>query len=144
MILSELEVQAIIPQKHPMVMVGALLQIDDSKVVTEFKIPKDHILLKNGSLCESALIENMAQTAAVKSGYFAQKQNQKMKMGFIGAIKNFDFLKKVGAEDILKTMIVTTNEIFNASVIEGEIYCREQLVAKGELKIFLIDEPESK
>ncbi len=140
MILSEQEVTNIIPQKHPMIMVGKLISINEASITTEFTIPKTHILLENNILPNSALIENMAQTAAVKAGYIAKSQKSKPKTGFIGAIKNFEIFNSVSAGDTLTTTIETTNEIFNASIIEGVIYCNKQLIAKGELKIFLVDD----
>ena len=140
MILSEKDVQNIIPQKHPFVLVGELLSIDEKTTRTNFKIPKNHILLINNELPSSALIENMAQTAAVRAGYFAKAQNSKPKTGFIGSIKNFEVYRTAKSGEILTTTITNTNEIFNASIVEGKIFCQEQLVAKGELKIFLIDE----
>lgn len=144
MILSESEVINIIPQKHPIIMVGKLISINETSITTEFTIPENHILLENKKLPESALIENMAQTAAVKAGYIAKKNNNKPKTGFIGAIKNFEVFNSIKSGDTLTTTIVTTNEIFNASIVEGEIYCKSELIAKGELKIFLIDEASAK
>lgn len=140
MILTKSEVENIIPQKAPMVMVGALISIDEKQVVTDFVIPEDHILLENHKLSDVALIENIAQTAAVKAGYSAKINNEKPKTGFIGAVKNFEIFQSVGAGDKLTTTVNTVNEVFNASIVEGEIYCQQKCVAKGELKIFLVDE----
>ena len=139
MILNKSEVKNIIPQKEPMVMVDELVAIDERKLTSKFEIPKNHILLENGFLQRSALIENIAQTAAIKAGYLAKTNKTKPKTGFIGAIKNFEIFEDVKEGDILTTSIETTNEIFNASIIEGEIHCNRRLVAKGELKIFLVD-----
>ena len=141
MILTKSEVENIIPQKSPMVMVGALLSVDTKQVITEFVVPENHILLENSILNRTALIENMAQTAAVKAGYIAKTENKKPLTGLIGAIKNFEIFDTVKAGDILKTTIETTHEIFNASIIQGEIFCKNKRIAKGELKIFLIDQP---
>jgi 3-hydroxymyristoyl/3-hydroxydecanoyl-(acyl carrier protein) dehydratase len=141
MLLSSTETLELIPQKDPMIMVGALLEITNGKLKTEFRIPVNHILLdKNRCLSPSALIENIAQTAAVNAGYKAKINQEKPKKGFIGAIKNFEIFGKALAGDVLETSIHLKNEIFNASIIEGEIICKNQLIAKGEMKIFLIDE----
>jgi len=139
MLLSNKEIENIIPQKHPMIMVSSLISINNTHTKTQFKIPKNHILLKNDILENSALIENIAQTAAVRAGYYAKMNNKMPQTGFIGAIKNFEFFNSVKAGDTLTTTIITTNEIFNASIIEGKILCNNTLIAQGELKIFLIE-----
>jgi len=134
----------LIPQKDPMVMVGALLEINEDSVKTEFVIPDNHILSNDEQfLNQSALIENIAQTAAVNAGYRARINKEEPKKGFIGAIKNFELFGKAKAGDTLETVIQLKNEIFNASIIEGEIFCNNTCIAKGELKIFLIEDEQA-
>jgi predicted hotdog family 3-hydroxylacyl-ACP dehydratase len=141
MLLSSEDTLKLIPQREPMVMVGPLVELNDDSVKTEFLIPKDHALLdKEQCLYSAALIENIAQTAAVNAGYRAKLNQEKPKKGFIGAIKNFEVLNKAKAGDKLETVIFLKTEVFNASIIEGEIYCNDKLIAKGELKIFLIED----
>jgi len=139
MILSAEQVAELIPQKAPMVMVGALLYIDSKTTVCNFTIPNNHILLESGNLQRTALIENMAQTAAVRAGYLAQQAGTEPKTGFIGAIKNFDVFMDVKAGQTIVTSIENTSEVFNASMVEGKIEMDGVLIASGEMKIFLLD-----
>jgi len=143
MILSAEQVKKLIPQDDPMVMVGDLLYIDEKTTICQFTIPQNHILSENNLLNRTALIENMAQTAAVRAGYLAKQTGSIPKTGFIGSIKNFEILATVSCGQTLTTTIINTGEIFNASIIEGKIECDRQLIARGEMNIFLLDTIEN-
>lgn len=139
MILSAESVKNIIPQKEPFVLVGNLLEISDKEIRTDFCIPEQHIMLdENKRLKEVALIENMAQTAAVRAGYLAQQEGEEPLTGFIGALKNIEVFENVYAGDTLETQLVVENEVFNASMVRATVFCEGKTIATGELKIFLV------
>ncbi|MBN2668279.1 MAG: hypothetical protein JXR60_03535 [Bacteroidales bacterium] len=140
MILTKEDVLKLIPQDHPMVLVDELLSISDDGLQTSFFVEKDHLLVKDDFLMPAALIENMAQTAAVLSGYEAKQAKRKAKKGFIGAIKNFEIHHPVSVGSLLTTDLRVTYKVFNASIVEGIIRSGEKIIAEGELKIFLLDE----
>ena len=124
-----------IPQKHPIVMVDELLYCDEKKTVSGFFIDLENIFVKNGFMTVPGIIENMAQTGALKAGYESKKMGIEPVVGFIGAIKDLiiHFLPKAGSE--IQTEIVITHEVFNVTLVKTRTYCREALVAECEMKI---------
>ena len=126
-----------IPQKPPMVMVDRILEISGEETVTAFRIKPDNILCENGFFSEAGLIENMAQTAAAGAGAGIREGGGEPPVGFIGGIKNLRIfaLPLEGTE--IRTRVKVLHRIMEASVVQGEVWQDQQLLASCELKIFL-------
>lgn len=134
------DILAYIPQRPPFVMISEIMHADDKMSKTSFDIKDDNILVKNGAFTEGGLVENMAQTAAAGTGYYAQKEGRPAPVGFIGALKNLrvNELPKVG--DKITTESVTIHQIFNAHVVEGKVTCGDKVMATCEFKIYVQQE----
>ncbi len=130
-------IQNLIPQRPPFVMIDELLYSDDIRTGTSFIVREDNIFTVGGELTEPALIENIAQTAAVRAGYYAMSNNAPVMVGYIGAIKDLEilFLPRIG--DVLKTEIEIVNQIFDVTLIRGVVRLNGLEVAKCEMKIFI-------
>ena len=126
----------LIPQKPPFVMVDYLVNFSEDEYKTEFTIQSDNILLFDNEFSAGGLIENIAQSAAAGSGYHFTSQNQAVPLGYIGAVKNtiIHSLPQIG--DTIQTEIKSKNKIGNASIVEGKIFLRNQLISSCELTIF--------
>ncbi|WP_461451723.1 3-hydroxyacyl-ACP dehydratase [Mucilaginibacter sp.] len=126
----------LIPQKHPFVMVGKLLSVDEASTKSSFIIEADNVFIKNNQFQEAGLMENIAQTAALRAGYMAYAENKPVVVGYIGAVKDFEVfdLPKVGDE--LITEIRIENQVFDVTVISGKVWCNNQLLARCEMKVF--------
>jgi 3-hydroxyacyl-[acyl-carrier-protein] dehydratase len=127
-----------IPQKPPMVMVDRLIEVMEKTTVTSFLIKEDNVFCDHGEFREPGLIENMAQTAAAGAGARPGNSGGKAPLGFIGGIRNLkiDGFPKVGQEII--TRVTVMHEVFDATIVQGEVFQDEELIARCELKIFLI------
>ena len=97
---------------------------------------RQNIFCKNGFFHEPGLIESIAQTAAVRAGYIAKKNNLDPQLGFIGAVKRMHIFELPGDTDILHTKITILNQLMNVSIIKGEVYVGSKIMAKGEMTIF--------
>ena len=127
-----------IPQKPPMVMVDRLLGIVDKTTETAFLVREDNVFCINGEFREPGLIENMAQTAAAGVGAKPGNAGGKAPLGFIGGIRNLKISEFPKAGQEITTRISILHEIFDATVVQGEVFLFDQLIASCELKIFLI------
>jgi 3-hydroxymyristoyl/3-hydroxydecanoyl-(acyl carrier protein) dehydratase len=136
LLVNKQQVETFIPQKSPFVMVDTLLSYTQTTSVSQLLIKDDNLFLKNGFFQEPGLIENIAQTAALSSGYKAQIANEPVKKGFIGAVKRLKVFKLPGTGDLLTTSIHILNNVMNASILKGEIKVNDVLIAECELTIF--------
>ena len=136
-IMKQYDILSLIPQKPPFVMIDALLTVDEKGATGVFKISEKNLFLADGFLAEAALIENIAQTAAAGVGYRAGITKEPVPVGYIGAIKDLQIfsLPKIG--DTIVTEVSVVNKVFDVTLVNGSIYCNDQLAATCEMKIFI-------
>jgi 3-hydroxymyristoyl/3-hydroxydecanoyl-(acyl carrier protein) dehydratase len=130
-------IQHLIPQRPPFVMIDKLLSFSETVISTGFSIKADNIFVENGEFKEPGLVENIAQTAAARAGYISKTENKPVAVGYIGAVNNLEvyYLPKPGDE--LITEIAIKNQIFDVTLISGKIICNGKLVAQCNMKIFI-------
>jgi predicted hotdog family 3-hydroxylacyl-ACP dehydratase len=137
MIVLKENIESLIPQRKPFVMIDELSFSDGNQTRTRLQVRADNIFVQNGFLTEPALLENIAQTAAARAGYEANKENAPVRVGYIGAVKNFEVFDLPAVGDIIETEIIIGNQVFDVSVIKGSISCNNRVIAKCEMKIFI-------
>jgi acyl dehydratase len=134
-------VSALIPQKPPIEMVDTLWFNDDTKTISGFTIPHDNIFCEEGLFREPGIIENIAQTAALRTGYMVSMlpghSDGNPPVGYIGAIKKLRIHLLPKAGETLKTEVTIQQMIFDVTLIHGRSTVNGELVAECEMKIFL-------
>jgi predicted hotdog family 3-hydroxylacyl-ACP dehydratase len=130
------DITPLIPQKHPFVMVGKLLHVDETLTRSSFVIEPGNVFVKNGFFQEAGLMENIAQTAALRAGYLTLTDNKSVENGYIGSVKDFEVLQLPQINDELLTEISIADRIFNVTVLTGRIWLNETLIASCEMKVF--------
>lgn len=136
MILEE-NIQALIPQRPPFVMIDKLLYSGETITRTSFLITEENIFIENGEFCEAGLMENIAQSAAARAGYIAYLESKPVSVGYIGAVKNLEIFVMPKINDELITEVKIESHVFDFMLISGCIYCKDRSVATCEMKIFV-------
>jgi len=137
MIVTKENIQSLIPQRPPFVMVDELIYSDEKSSRTSLLITDDNLFVVNGELREPGLLENIAQTAAARAGHDALHENKPVKVGYIGAVKNFEVFKLPVLNDRIETEITVEDQVFGATLITGITKCNDELIARCEMKIFI-------
>ena len=142
MLVNKADIQKFIPLRAPMVMVDQLLSSDENQSTTTLKIKAENIFFDGSFFTEPGLVENMAQTAALGAGFHANQKNEKVKVGFIGAVKNLTihFLPEIDTS--IETTITMLNNFGNISIVQGKVKAGGKLLAECEMSIFAQDENE--
>ncbi|MCF6185245.1 MAG: hydroxymyristoyl-ACP dehydratase [Bacteroidales bacterium] len=133
------EIEKILPQSFPMVMIDTLFSSDEEKTVTGLSVKEDNIFISEGKFREPGIIENMAQTAAVRSGYEALKNNTKVRTGYIGSIKNLSIYSLPKVNDTLQTILTPQSDIGDISVVKTEVFSNKEKIAECTMTIILAD-----
>lgn len=136
-------IQLLIPQKPPFVMVDKLVAFTETSSTTAFGIRADNIFVENGVFKEPGLVENIAQTAAARAGYISKTKNKPVLVGYIGAVNNLQIFSLPKAGDELITEITIEKQIFDVALISGKITCNEELIAQCNMKIFITQHKNS-
>jgi predicted hotdog family 3-hydroxylacyl-ACP dehydratase len=131
------DISHLIPQGPPFVMVGKLLFVDDISAKSSFIINADNVFVKEGIFQEAGLMENIAQTAALRAGYIAHAENKPVELGYIGAIKDFEVFALPKVNDEILTEIRIENQVFNVTVLSGKVWHNGILLATCEMKVFM-------
>ena len=141
-ILTKKEVSLLLPQKEPFVLVNALFSCNKSAAKTGFTIPKDHSLVENEFLVEAGLLENMAQSIALKSGFLAQESKQSIpKIGYLAAIKNAEIYQLPKAGQKIITHLEVTHTLGAIKRYLATIKDKQNnLIAKAEITTTLAQE----
>jgi predicted hotdog family 3-hydroxylacyl-ACP dehydratase len=126
-----------LPQRPPFVMVDRLLQADEEVSRSEFTVREDNLLVEDGRLSASGLVENIAQTAGAGTGYKYHAAGKPTPMGFIGALKNLNVFELPKLGDTITTEIRFVTSVMSMHLVQGKIILENREIANCELKIFL-------
>jgi 3-hydroxyacyl-[acyl-carrier-protein] dehydratase len=137
MLATENDICVYIPQRPPIVMISGLVEASEFKIVSTFAIASTNIFVENGFLNESGIIENIAQTAAAGTGYKQIKENKKVELGYIAAIKDLEIFSLPKVLDVLNTTIEITNQVMDITIVNATVLCDNNVLAKCEMRIFI-------
>ena len=132
------KLELLIPQKSPVVMVDALLHFSNEKVISGLTIKADNIFSNNNQLTESGLIENMAQTVALYTGYQFFIKNKPAPVGYIGSIKQAYILRLPKIGDKIFTTAYILHEIMGVTLVKTKVELAEEEIAFAEMKTVIV------
>ena len=73
--ISGVDLKELIPQKDPIVMISSLETYQENALQSSFLVTKECIFIQDVELAETGLIEHMAQSVALHTGYSFYLQN---------------------------------------------------------------------
>ena len=116
-------------------MIDVLLEQDERYTLSNFEVTADNLFVEDGEFKESGIIENIAQTAAAGAGYLFLQKNVFQPSTFIGSLSKLKIHRypKVGDTLTTRTEIVTI--ALNISLLKGECFLNNELIAECELKM---------
>ncbi len=128
---------SLIPQKNPFVMVDALAEYSENRIVSHFLVQADNVLVTKNHFSAPGLIENMAQTIALHTGYKYYLLKQPAPTGYIGAIKKAEILTLPKVSETLTTTVDILHDIMGVTLVQAKVECNGALVASSEMKTAL-------
>jgi len=136
-ILSNVIIEDLIPHKEPFVMVDKLLYYTEDKVIAGFTITAENIFTRNKIFTEPGLIEHMAQTIALHTGYQYFLKNKPAPTGYIGSIKKVEIKKLPKLGEKIKTTVSILHEIMGVTLVNISVELNNEEIAFGEMKTVL-------
>ncbi len=130
-------VQNLVPQKFPFVMVDKMYSFTETAIVSGLKILGDNIFCDNGVFLESGLIEHMAQSVAMHTGYeFFLKQEQ-APTGYIGSIKDIEIKRLPHLNDDIITTATIIQKFGDITLVDLITTLNDKIIATGQMKTIL-------
>ncbi|MGB1307277.1 MAG: hypothetical protein ACPG6B_00100 [Oceanihabitans sp.] len=124
----------LIPQKSPFIMVDTLLDFSENKVSSSFTILKDNLFVKNNLFLEPGLIENMAQTVALHTGYDYFLKGEQAPTGYIGSIKKVSIKTLPKLNEKITTNVSILHEFNGVTMVSVSVFKDGLEIASGEMK----------
>ena len=132
-------IKELIPQREPIIMVDAILEYEESKVVGGLTVSEDCIFVENNTLKEPGVLEHMAQTVALYTGYEYYLKNKQAPVGYIGSMKNVEILRLPKIGEKLVTTATILHEIMGVTLVNIETKVDEKIIAFGEMKTVIAE-----
>jgi 3-hydroxymyristoyl/3-hydroxydecanoyl-(acyl carrier protein) dehydratase len=133
----KVDIESLLPQKVPFVMVNTLLAYTAERIQAAYVIKPTDIFIENHHFNEAGIIEHMAQTVALHTGYQYFLKNEKAPVGYIGSISEvkIDRLPEVGDELITEVEIL--QEFMGITLVSASTTVNGELVGTGKMKTVL-------
>ena len=121
-------------------MVGKLIYTDEHVTRSSFRIAADNLFVKNHVFQEAGLLENIAQTAALRAGYLAQAENKPVSVGYIGSVKDFEIFQLPEIDQDIITEIKIETKVMGITVLSGKVWRNDDLLAQCEMRVLMDNE----
>ena len=135
---DKIAIGGILPQREPFLFVDRLAHFDELETVTSFTVPAEHLLVEDGYLTASGILENMAQSSAARIGYLNKYiLHIPVRIGFIGAIRKFRVHRLPAVGETLETTILLREDVFGISLTDAVVRIGDEVIAEASLKTAL-------
>jgi len=131
------KVKELIPQKAPFVMVDELLLFTQENLRSRFKINAANLFVENDYFVESGIIENMAQTVALHTGYQFFLMDKVPPTGYLGSIKNVEINRLPKTGESIETSIEIIQEFMGVTLVDVVVFNGDEIIAKSQMKTVL-------
>ena len=127
----------LIPQKFPFVMVDKVLAFEENFITSGFTIEESNIFTENVTFQEAGLIEHMAQSVALYTGYQFYLKKEPAPTGYIGAIKSIEIFELPKVNDNLTTKVNVLHEFSGVTLVDISVLLNDVEIARGQMKTVL-------
>lgn len=136
-LLEKETVENLLPQKLPFVMVDAMYSYTETSLISGLKIQNDNIFTENNIFLEAGLIEHMAQSVALHTGYQFFLRNETAPTGYIGSIKEIEIKKLPEINDSIQSEVTILQEFAGITLVNIVTKLNNEEIANGQMKTVL-------
>ncbi|PWB22106.1 hypothetical protein [Flavobacterium sp. HTF] len=133
-LLDKEAVENLLPQKFPFVMVDKMYSFTETTLVSGLKIQNDNLFSDNNIFLEAGLIEHMAQSVALHTGYEFFLRNEKAPTGYIGSIKEIEIKKLPKINDTIQSTVTIIQEFAGITLVDIVTTLNNEEIANGQMK----------
>lgn len=123
-----------IPQRNPIVMVDVLYRFNETEVSAGLSVETAGIFIKNNTLQEPGLIEHMAQTVALHTGFGYFIKQEQAPTGYIGSIANLKINRLPIANEKIQTTATILQEFAGITLVDIICQINNETIATAQMK----------
>jgi len=133
-------IKHLLPQKEPFVMVDELLSFSKTKAISSLTIQENNLFFENNSFLEVGMIENMAQSVALHTGYDFFLRGEKAPTGYLGSIKKIELFYLPKLNEKITTEIQILHKFLDVTLVEIKVFNENKdLIASGQIKTVIVN-----
>lgn len=137
LLLEKEAVENLIPQKFPFVMIDRMFSYTETTLVSGLNIKEDNIFLEQGLFLEAGIIEHMAQSVALHTGYQFFLKNETAPTGYIGSIKEIEIKRLPKINDTIQSNVTILQEFAGVTLVDIVTFLNDEEIASGQMKTVL-------
>ena len=131
------DIERLIPQRPPFMMVDGFELLSDDSATTALCISRNnYFVLGDGELSESGIIEHQAQSVSALAGYKAAESDSPP-VGIIGEVKHFECLRRPRIGERMVTTVQMGMTFGNVTLAKCETAIEGETVAIINIKVFM-------
>ncbi|MEQ3661624.1 MAG: hypothetical protein ABNG98_04715 [Flavobacterium sp.] len=127
-------VEKLIPQKFPFVMVDKLILFEENIIIAGLTIPQENIFVSNNIFQESGLVEHMAQSVALYTGYQFYLKNEPAPTGYIGSIKTIQINRLPKLDEQVVTTVNVLQEFMGVTLVDIVSKVNDEVICTSQMK----------
>lgn len=128
------EILKMIPQRFPIVLVDSLYEYSSLSVKTGLLVSKDSLFVLEDVLQESGLLEHMAQSVALHTGYDYCVRNEKSPTGYIGSIQKVELYRMPRIGELIQTDVLIVQEFMGVTLVEIVSRVQQETIGVAQMK----------
>lgn len=128
------DILKLIPQRKPIIMVDSLLEYSESDILSELTVVADNIFVFESYLQESGLLEHMAQTVAMHTGYSFFIREEQAPKGYIGSIQKAEIIRLPKNGEKIQSRAEIVQEFMGVTLVNITSYIGDQVIATSQMK----------
>ena len=132
-----INIAELLPQKEPFVMVDTLLHYTETSIHSAYTIRPGDIFSEEGFFLEGGIVEHMAQSVALHTGYQYYLKNELAPVGYIGSISQVAIERLPAVGETLNTRVEILQEFMGITLVSVETFVHDLPVASGKMKTVL-------
>ena len=130
-------VENLIPQKFPFVMIDKLFSYSETSLISGLKVTNNNIFVANDIFTESGVVEHMAQSVALHTGYQFYLKKEAAPTGYIGSIKEIAINRLPKTNDEIQTTVTILQEFAGITLVDLVTTLNGETIATGQMKTIL-------
>jgi predicted hotdog family 3-hydroxylacyl-ACP dehydratase len=128
----------LLPHRLPMLWIRALTRCTDTEATATANFQEGDFALHNGAICETALVECVAQTVAAAQGERAHRSGKTGATvgGMLAAVTDFRIQAPAPIGKPLDIDVRELRRFGPMLLVSGEVRCEGELIASGQLSLY--------
>lgn len=120
-----------------MILIDTLQYHVSTSLISRLLVVKESLFVTSKQFSEAGILEHMAQSVALHTGYSGYLNKKATREGYIGAIKKAEILQLPRVGEIITTQVTISYSAMDMTLVHIESKVVEKIIATAEMSTVL-------